>query len=643
MTGSSQTSQKNITLRSVLMGSALVILQTAATPYNNQYIGGTPIAGNHFPIGSVFIFTLIILALNVVLKKNRPGSELTPAELITIWVMLSVGSGIPYSGLMRYLPPLLVCPVYFATPENEWAELFHDNLPDWLVIKDPKAMQYYYEGLPGGMPKPWGIWLRPALAWTSFVLVMFFVMACICALVRKQWVEREKYTFPLAQLPVDLAERPDGDSLVNSFFRNRLMWFGFALPVVLHGIKGLHMYFPAVPDISTVFDLSSGFTDKPWSALRSLRMVIYPSVIGFSYLLTLEISFSMWFFFLFYKLQSVYLSAVGSSMSGRILASRQAMGGYMALITAMLWTGREHIKTVIRKVMSGKGDDSDEPMPYRLSLIGTVLGIVVLIGMCVLAGMQLGIAIAIIVVFFIIVTILSWMVANAGVLFVQQGFRPSEYLAVTVGTARVNSASWTLLAFESGFMRDLREVLMPSIINAFKVPDPVKLRRRSVIVAVSISILLTLAVSYYAHISITYRLGGNNLESYAYGSAARRAYNWSASSIQSSTLTNWEELSVMGLGAVFTLFIIFMRRSFLWFGIHPMGYLMHLTYAASQVWSSFLIGWLCKYMLLKYGGIKWYRKMRPLFLGAVLGECVIGGIWIVVGMIAGSGYRVLPG
>lgn len=625
------------------MGSALVILQTAATPYNNLLIGGTLIAGNHFPIGSTFIYTLIILALNSALKKARPGSELAPAELITIWVMLSVGSGIPYSGLMRYFPPLLVCPIYYATPENEWAEIFHRNLPDWLVIKDAKAAKYYYEGLPGGLPTPWGEWLKPALAWTSFILVMFFVMACICALVRRQWVEREKYTFPLVQLPVDLAEKPDGDSLVNQFFRNRLMWIGFMIPVAIHGIKGLHVYFPAIPDISTVFDLSSAFTDKPWSAIRPLRMVLYPSVIGFSYLLTLEISFSMWFFFPFFKMQSVYLSATGSSMSGGILASRQAMGGYIALTVAMLWTGREHVKSVIKKVISGRGDDSNEPMPYRLSLIGAIIGTILLIGMCVLAGMQLAVATAIIVVFFIIVTILSWMVANAGVLFVQQGFRPSEYLTATIGTARVSSESWTLLAFESGFMRDLREMLMPGIINAFKAPDQVKLKRRSVMVAVAISIFLTLAVSYYTHTLLTYRLGGNNLENYAYTSAARRAYNWSASSIQNSTLANWEESSVMGLGAAVMLFIVFMRRSFLWFAIHPIGYLMHTTYAASQIWSSFLIGWLCKYMLLKYGGIKWYRKMRPLFLGAVLGECVIGGIWIIIGMIMGSGYRVLPG
>jgi len=192
-------------------------------------------------------------------------------------------------------------------------------------------------------------------------------------------------------------------------------------------------------------------------------------------------------------------------------------------------------------------------------------------------------------------------------------------------------------------MRDLREVMMPSIINAFRVPDPVGLRRRSLVKVMALSMLLALFVSYYAHVSLTYHLGANNLETYAYSSAARRSYDWSASAMQNLTSTNWQELSIMGLGAIAVLFMTFMRRNFLWFAVHPIGYLMHTTYASSNIWSSFLMGWLCKYAILKYGGIKWYRKMRPLFLGAVLGECVIGGVWIIVGMIAKTGYRVLPG
>jgi hypothetical protein len=33
-----------------------------------------------------------------------------------------------------------------------------------------------------------------------------------------------------------------------------------------------------------------------------------------------------------------------------------------------------------------------------------------------------------------------------------------------------------------------------------------------------------------------------------------------------------------------------------------------------------MIGWLCKLLVLKYGGPKPYQRLRPLFLGFILGQ-----------------------
>jgi dsRNA-specific ribonuclease len=57
----------------------------------------------------------------------------------------------------------------------------------------------------------------------------------------------------------------------------------------------------------------------------------------------------------------------------------------------------------------------------------------------------------------------------------------------------------------------------------------------------------------------------------------------------------------------------------------------------------FFLGWLCKYFILKSGGLRLYRRLRPAFLGMVVGEALIGGIWILIGMITKVGYRILPG
>ena len=102
-----------ITARSVLIGMVGVICQCLATPYNDFHVGGTYLAGNHLPIAIVFFMLVFILSINFLLRKLKPGMELQGSELLVVWGMMIVASGIPSSGLMRYVVPLAVSPLYF--------------------------------------------------------------------------------------------------------------------------------------------------------------------------------------------------------------------------------------------------------------------------------------------------------------------------------------------------------------------------------------------------------------------------------------------------------------------------------------------------------------------------------------------------
>jgi len=173
-----------ITVRSVIIGMVAVICQCLATPYNDFHVGGTYLAGNHLPIAVVFVMLVFVLGINTLLKRLKPNTELQGSELLIIWGMMLVASGIPSSGLMRYLVPLAVSPFYFATPENEWITLFHQHLPDWMVVKDPKAVFYFYEQLPEGDAIPWKAWVKPILGWSAFVLIFYFVTICWTVILR---------------------------------------------------------------------------------------------------------------------------------------------------------------------------------------------------------------------------------------------------------------------------------------------------------------------------------------------------------------------------------------------------------------------------------------------------------------------------
>ena len=134
-----------------------------------------------------------------------------------------------------------------------------------------------------------------------------------------------------------------------------------ALPVVLHLINGLHAHFPKVPEIPLIYNIYTVFTEKPWHTLGwwpAMRFVIYFSVIGIASLLTLEVSFSLWFFYLFFKLQYIIMNAIGLSIGPWISCSRQVMGGYLVFVPAVFWIGREHIITVFRKTF-GLGTRKD--------------------------------------------------------------------------------------------------------------------------------------------------------------------------------------------------------------------------------------------------------------------------------------------
>jgi len=51
------------------------------------------------------------------------------------------------------------------------------------------------------------------------------------------------------------------------------------------------------------------------------------------------------------------------------------------------------------------------------------------------------------------------------------------------------------------------------------------------------------------------------------------------------------------------------------------------------VWMQLLIAWLIKTAVTKYGGHKVYRLLTPFFLGAILGQCVVGCIASTIGLV----------
>ena len=172
--------------RAISIGLICAAGECLIAPYNDYVIRSVFLSGGHFPVGPFFVLTILVLIGNRLLTAVSPKLALSAAELVTIWCIMAAASGIPSTGMMRHALRPLVAYQYFATAENDWAALFHRHIPHWRVVRDNSAIKSFYEGISSGESIPWTAWWVPLSAWTLYVFVLYLVVTCLSALLRRQ-------------------------------------------------------------------------------------------------------------------------------------------------------------------------------------------------------------------------------------------------------------------------------------------------------------------------------------------------------------------------------------------------------------------------------------------------------------------------
>ena len=87
-----------------------------------------------------------------------------------------------------------------------------------------------------------------------------------------------------------MAQSEERGQALGPFFKNPIMWAGFALPVFVSSLNALHAYFNYIPAIQLVATVPI-FRDTVGLIFR----LSFPMV-GFTYLINLDVAFSLWFF-----------------------------------------------------------------------------------------------------------------------------------------------------------------------------------------------------------------------------------------------------------------------------------------------------------------------------------------------------------
>ena len=269
------------------------------------------------------------------------------------------------------------------------------------------------------------------------------IFLCLTTIIRKQWVENEKLWYPIIQILFEITTRSE------AMFGKRLSVIGFAIPVAIGLINGLHGVLPSVPQIVTDYDLNVYFTQKPWNALGSLPIRFNSLMIGIAFLLPSNLLFSCVFFYFINKAQLLIGSAAGvQNVPGYPFFGEQGAGALFSLLVVACWNGRKHISHVFRQtVRSERMRDIDKPIPNKWSVITLCISLLLLMGFCVQAGMSVWAFIDFIGVYLLIVVGLTRMRAELEPPVHGIGYVTPQYLIISLlGIRRLRAPNLTMLS-----------------------------------------------------------------------------------------------------------------------------------------------------------------------------------------------------
>jgi len=653
-----------IRLRAGVIGILLAAGICLLTPYNNIYMQATPLGGGHFPLAPFFVFILLAICITIVSRLFKSSLLLNGSELLIIWIEMVIGSGIAYTGFARTFLINLTAPVHFASMGNRWQEVLHPLIPPALIPTDHGAIELIYNGIAGGRAMgwleifseiPWAAWIRPLLAWGFFILVCYTVMLLLINILSRQWIHNERMNFPLLKVPEMLSKAVD-EGTVGSFFLNRFLLTGLAIPILLHLINGLNLYYPSVPAIPTLILAGPYFSDSGLlTGFHKLKIYIYPAFIGFAFLTSRQISFSFWFFFLggclLYGILDLFGYSIPASELGVTFGptiarpeEMQMIGAYGVFFLFLVWLARHHLMEVCKQsfFLSKPAPDRSEWFDVRISFWGAIAGFAIIIGWYVWMGMSPLSAVLVTGAFFMIMLVATRIICQGGLAYFTLTAAPTDGLIALFGAKMLAGASGMLAGMSQKVLFvDLRESLMPSLLHARHLHQN-KRPALMLFSCLAVTIVVSMITSVLAMLLLCYRFGIRELQlDWATRTTLSVYENIYRLTTAAPATGNWVFIFALAGTIVMLLLVVCYHRLY-WWPIHPIGYLTAYSSAMRILWVSFFIGWACNALCMRYGGIVLFRKLQFFFIGLIIGDFLMGGGWALIGLFADTSYQVLP-
>ena len=634
------------TPKALILGCLFTFFVAAGDSYGVFYLRGSYMTLGTSTVGALFLLFFLAGLINPLLKLVHPRAGLNRGELLLIYIMMVMASPLPVFFAARFIGTILT-PFYYATPENDWHTLIQPHIADWLQPRDLAVMWPFYEGLEQGQSIPWAGWLPMFLRWAPLVWALFLAMIAAMAILRKQWNDYERLTYPLVQVPMALTEQDAGGERMAPFFKNPVMWTGFAVPAIWGTLHGLHNYFPETVPIATNVD-PIHFILPIFDNLSELQFKFRFNILGFFYFLKTEIAFSLWFFNLFANALRTTFAVLGVTSSEMLggghsivdpILVHQSMGGMLVLFLFGLFAARKHLWAVCRKALWGDPtvDDSGEILSYRTAVLILLASSAVMVAWLALAGLPVWVVLAFLFTTFALFVGFTRLIAEGGLSDGSVPVGPAAIVVSAVGSSAIGAQGLVVLA-TTFFWTNGRSFAMTSAANSLKLGEGFGGSKRPLFWTMLLAMAVGMVSAMWVVMELGYSYGALNLK---IPGGKHGFYDYAAGLIRTPSEPHlWGWINT-GIGAGVMLLLMLARWYYVWWPLHPLGYPIGPTGIMDHLWFDMFLAWLIKVSVLRYGGVALYRKTRPFFMGMIAGHIVPGGLFLFVDHFTGMVGNVI--
>ncbi|NLF16043.1 MAG: hypothetical protein GX595_02145 [Lentisphaerae bacterium] len=678
-----------MTLRAFTVG-ILCALFIAGFGYVNDWILDLErfTSGHLLPVMVIGPLILFVATINILLFRHRRSWALTGPELAVIFVLTSTACCVPGRNLMEHLPHVMVMPHhwYRVNPGLRERNLMQYFPKDALVDPEysPEVVSGFLTGM--GAPEdrnlpwlerigvqirrvPWGAWVRPLMVWLPLAFLGMVCYGCLAIILHRQWSHHEHLAYPIADFVASVLGRKDDESATPAV-RNRLFWVGLGVVLLIRVNNGLCVWFPDVfIPVKLTFIFTPFMTLFP-AAGRVLwgpglfRFELFPLMVAFAFLLSSEIALTMGVSQILWVLFAAPLVTMGmdfsTDYSGIGWSGWQRGGSYIAFALMLAYTGRHYYGRILSGAVAVwrrlREEDRGAVWAMRLLLLAGALTVVLVMRL----GMNFPFAAATVGLALLSCVVVSRISAETGLFFIHTRWQPFSFLLAMVGGTMMNPSlvvASVMVFFVLSI--DQSQAYLPYLANGLKVCERLRLpqiRLTGVTLAVCVAgVFLALLVGLTA----TYDTGTPRQCAWSYNVLPKLAFEavepevlklQAVDRLAEAETLPWHAklrdlrpqkhfLSAAGFGFFAVLLFSFLRLRLPRWPLHPVLFLVWVTWPMYALSYSILLGWLVKTLTIRFGGYSTVQRLKPLMFGVIGGE-ILGAL---VFMIAGAVYFLVTG